>query len=533
MNLHGKNFIGGNLSGQGASTFQASNPASGETLQPRFHEASEAEVNLAVRSGEAAFAHSQVQPPDRIATFLDAIADQIFQLGDELIHRAQHETALPEARLIGERGRTISQIKMFAELIREGSWVEARIDTAMPDRKPLPKPDLRRQLIPIGPVIVFAASNFPLAFSVAGGDTISALAAGNPVVVKAHPAHPGTSELVAAAIEAAIRATGMPDGMFSMVHGVSHHAGLALVRHPAARAVAFTGSLQGGRALFDAAAARPEPIPVYAEMGSTNPVFILPDVLSKNSARIAQELFQSVTLGVGQFCTNPGLVFGLQNDLLTSFIAKTAELATAAAAGTMLYPALCSRFHEGLSRVRNLPGVRVAGEAPSGNAGQAGATVLVTDSRTFMQHQLLVEELFGPATLMVACASASEMEQIARALPGQLTATLHGTDADLQQHANLVAILRNKAGRLIFNAFPTGVEVCPSMHHGGPYPATTDAHFTSVGTAAITRFARPLCFQNFPDPALPPALRNKNERNLWRLVDGKMTREDLQPGPSK
>jgi NADP-dependent aldehyde dehydrogenase len=528
MDLSGKNFIGSNLSQEGGKTFSAKNPATGQELEPLFHEASESEIDRALTLAEKAFEEYRKQPPEKIAAFLERIADEIIGLGDELIQRANAETALPEARLTAERARTVGQIKMFAALVREGSWVEARIDRAMPDRKPIPKPDLRRKLVPIGPVVVFGASNFPFAFSVPGGDTASALAAGNPVVVKAHPAHPGTSELIARAILAAAKASQMPEGVFSMVHGVSHEVGLRLVRQAAAKAVSFTGSLKAGRALFDAAAARPEPIPVYAEMGSTNPIFILPGALKQNGNGIAEGLLQSVTLGVGQFCTNPGLVFGLGDKGLESFIEKAGQAAVSSPPGTMLYQGICERYHEGVERTRNIPGVRVVGQsAAAGNAGQASAMVLATDSKTFLQHEALSEELFGPSTLIVSCGSANELERIAKDLPGQLTATIHGTEDDLRAHRGLVSILEQKVGRLLFNGFSTGVEVCPSMHHGGPYPATTDAHFTSVGGAAIIRFARPICFQNFPDSSLPIELRNKNERGIWRLVDGEMTKGDV------
>jgi NADP-dependent aldehyde dehydrogenase len=478
---------------------------------------------------EQAFEEYRKQPPEKVAGFLEQIAQEIDLLGDELIQRANAETALPEARLTGERLRTVNQLKMFAQIVREGSWVEARIDRAMPDRKPIPKPDLRRKMVPIGPVVVFGASNFPFAFSVAGGDTASALAAGNPVVVKAHPAHPGTSELVARAILAAAKSSVMPEGVFSMLHGVSHDVSLRLVRHAATKAVGFTGSLNAGRALFDAAAARPEPIPVYAEMGSTNPVFILPGALKEKGGSIAEGLVQSVTLGVGQFCTNPGLVFGVADKSLESFIEKTGQVVASSLPGTMLYQGICERYHEGLERARNIAGVRIAGQSKAaGNEGQASAVVLATDSQTFFQNLALREELFGPSTLIVSCGSAEELEKIARDLPGQLTATIHGTEDDLRAHQKLVSILEQKVGRLLFNGFPTGVEVCPSMHHGGPYPATTDPHFTSVGGAAIVRFARPICFQNFPDAMLPVELRNKNERGIWRLVDGETTKGDLK-----
>ena len=527
MQLHGKNWIGGELSSQGAARFSAVNPVTGAELKPQFTEATEAETDRALELAEKAFEAYRAQPPERIAQFLEEIGNEIQGLGDELIQRANQETALPEARLVGERARTINQLKMFAGLVREGSWVEASIDRAIPDRKPAAKPALRRMLIPFGPIAVFGASNFPLAFSVAGGDTASALAAGNPVIVKAHPAHPGTSEFVAAAIASAAAKLQMPAGVFSMLHGTSYSVGLGLVRHPATRAVGFTGSLQGGRALFDAAAARSEPIPVHAEMGSKNPIFALPGAL-QNVGGIAEGLVQSVTLGVGQFCTNPGLVFGLESSNLSALIEAAATKAAAIPPGAMLYSGLCERFEQGLEHARAISGVRVAGQSTTAaKQGQAPAIILTTNGKTFFQNNLLHEELFGPSTLIVGCASAEELEQAARTLPGQLTATIHGTEEDLAAHQTMVSILQQKAGRLIFNGFPTGVEVCPSMHHGGPYPATTDVHFTSVGTAAIKRFARPICFQSFPQQALPPELQNRNVRNIWRIVEGQLTKDDL------
>ncbi|MDB6123572.1 MAG: aldehyde dehydrogenase, partial [Pedosphaera sp.] len=474
MALHGKNIIGGKLSASGTVTFTGVNASAAEKLTPVFHEATKEEVDQALKLAAKAFEDYQRQPAERIANFLDQIGEEIVKLGDELIQRANQETALPEARLLGERARTVGQLKLFANVVREGSWVEASIDRAMPDRKPLPKPDLRRMLIPIGPVVVFGASNFPLAFSVAGGDTASALAAGNPVVVKGHPAHPGTSELVARAVQAAAEITGMPTGVFSMMHGISHEIGLELVRHPLAKAVGFTGSLNAGRALFNAAAARPEPIPVYAEMGSTNPIFVLPGALKKNGTAIAEGLIQSVTMGVGQFCTNPGLVFGLKDETLKNFTDKAAQVAANVTPGTMLHQGICERFHSGLAQLQKISGVRVAGKSAAAEAdNRAAATVFTTDAQTFMKNETLREELFGPSTIIVEGDSAKELEEIARNLPGQLTATIYGTEEDLIQHRELVAILRGKVGRLIFNQFPTGVEVCASMQHGGPYPATT------------------------------------------------------------
>jgi alpha-ketoglutaric semialdehyde dehydrogenase len=529
MELHGKNLIGGKaVASANTKTFSGINATTGETLTPVFHEATPAEADQALALAEKAFEEYRAKSPEEVAQFLNRIAEELLKLDDQLIERANAETALPAQRLVGERTRTFNQFKMFAQLLGDGSWVEASIDRALPDRKPLPKPDLRRMLIPIGPVVAFGASNFPLAYSVGGVDTCSALAAGCPVVVKAHPAHPGTSELVGRAIQAAVEATGMPNGVFSMIHGVSTDIGLHLVKHPATRAVGFTGSLQGGRALFDAAAARPEPIPVFAEMGSTNPVFILPGALKQNGPALAEAFVQSVTLGVGQFCTNPGLAFGCHGDEWRAFVQKAGELAAAVAPGVMLHAGISSRFQSGAAKMAGVSGVNLAGKSSAEAAsGRASAMIFNTDAQTFRQQHALREEVFGPSSLLVNCGSRAELEAIARDLPGQLTATIHGTPEDLAEHATLVAILRNKVGRLIFNQFPTGVEVCPSMQHGGPYPATTDSRFGSVGALAIKRFVRPVCYQNFPDAALPPELRNKNERNIWRLVDGKWTRDGL------
>lgn len=333
--------------------------------------------------------------------------------------------------------------------------------------------------------------------------------------------------MVARAIQAAVTATQMPPGVFSLLHGRGHEAGMRLIRHAAIKAVGFTGSQRAGLALFRAAAARPEPIPVYAEMGSTNPIFVLPGVLRDGATTFAQGLLQSVTLGVGQFCTNPGLVFGLRSAEFDALAEAAGRLATASPPGTMLYPALCDHFRASLAEAEKLAGVRMLGKSSAAPAlGQVPAAVLATDAATFQTQAALREEMFGPSTLLVSCGSTEELKDLARSLPGQLTATIHGTAEDLARHRGLISILEEKAGRLLFNGFPTGVEVCPSMHHGGPYPATTDVHFTSVGTAAIKRFARPVCYQNFPDEALPVELRNQNARGIWRLIDGQLTKED-------
>lgn len=510
-------------------TYCAIDPNTGRGIEPAFCEASEADVDRAMRLASESFEAFSGREPSARAGFLRQIAQQIELLGDDLIDRANRETALGTERLRGERGRTMAQLRMFADLVEEGSWVGARIDRSIPDRKPTPKPDLRRMLIPIGPVAVFGASNFPLAFSVAGGDTASAFAAGCPVVVKAHPAHPGTSELVARAIQEAAKTAGMPAGIFSMLHGRGPEVGLALVSHPLTEAVGFTGSLRAGRALFDAAAARPRPIPVFAEMGSVNPVFVLPNALAERSGQIAQGLKQSVTLGVGQFCTKPGVVVGLGDEAMRRFGAEVSELMRSAPPGAMLHAAIHSQYLQGVRERSAVPGVRTSATSETPGAMQAVPTLFAANGDTFLANRRLGEELFGPSVVLVTASSRQQMLQIARAMEGHLTATLHGTPDDLREFRDLIGILCQKVGRLIFNGFPTGVEVCPSMQHGGPYPATTDARTTSVGTAAIERFVRPICYQNFPPEALPPELRDDNPRRIWRLIDGQWTREAVQP----
>jgi NADP-dependent aldehyde dehydrogenase len=525
--FHGKSFIAGVLCGDGARSFHAVSPLNGERLEPAFHEATEPDVDRALVLADTAFSTLRKLDASARAAFLEKIAEEILALGDDLLQRAHIETGLPLDRLTGERGRTVGQLRLFAEVVREGSWVDARIDTALPDRQPIPRPDLRRMLVPIGPVVVFGASNFPLAFSVAGGDTASALAAGCPVIVKAHPAHPGTSELVASAIVRAITACGLPDATFSMLHGgveLSH----ALVRHPLTRAVGFTGSQTAGRALFDTAAARPEPIPVFAEMSSVNPVFILPGALRERGAQIAEGLKNSVTMGVGQFCTKPGLVFAAGGPDLQAFAAEFAKKIESATPATMLHAGICKHYQQGADALAKVPGVTPLATSdldPDPARTQGGAAAFTTDLEDFLTRPELHHEVFGPAALLVDVPDAASFLRAAAALTGQLTATVHATPEDLAASADLLAILERKAGRLLINGFPTGVEVAPAMHHGGPYPATTDSRFTSVGTAAITRFARPVCWQNFPATALPAELQNENPRSLMRLVNGKLTRD--------
>lgn len=529
MQLTGSHFIGAERSAEGNETFHGQNPATREPLDPPYHEATADEIDRACELAGEAFEDFRRRPAGQRVALLDRIASEIETLGDALIERANQETALGVPRLTGERARTCNQLRMFARLVEEGSWVQARIDRALPDRKPLPRPDLRRMLIPIGPVVSFSASNFPLAISVAGNDLSSAYAAGCPVIVKAHPAHPGTSELVADAVVKAVHETGMHPGIFSMVHGRSHQVGLALVRDPAVQAVAFTGSNVAGNALFHEACRRPVPIPVFAEMGSVNPVFVLPGALRERGRQIAEGLKTSVTLGVGQFCTCPGLVLGLEGDATKTFAAAVAELIEASPPGTMLYDGIRRAFYKDAEAFAQVPGVKVAARAASADPSknQAPATLFATDVDTFLENEMLSREVFGPSTMLVTGKSKGELERVARSLDGHLTATVHGTAADLEEYRDLVSILETKVGRLIFNGYPTGIEPCNAVFHGGPYPATTDARTTSIGTTAVERFVRPICYQDFPQPALPPELRDDNPRKIWRLVDGQMTREPI------
>jgi 2,5-dioxopentanoate dehydrogenase len=463
----------------------------------------------------AAATGCQTPPVMERAAFLRRIGEEIEGLGEELLTVCSAETGLGRDRLAGERARTVNQLRMFASLIEEGSWIDARIDTAQPDRKPVPKPDVRRMLEPLGPVGVFAASNFPLAFSVAGGDTASALAAGCPVVVKAHPGHPRTSALVGDGIKRAANASGIGPGIFGLLSDQSIEIGVALVRHPAIKAIGFTGSFGGGTALLKAAAGREEPIPVFAEMGSLNPVFVLPHALAARRDQIAQGLADSVALGVGQFCTKPGFIAGISGKELETLAGQLGDLLSKKPAGQMLTEGILARFKKLIEERRSFV------------SAEGGAIFMVTDLSGLERTPELHEEVFGPATLLVKCPAEADLMTFARQLKGQLTATLHADEEDMVLAAQLAEILRGKAGRIIWNGYPTGVEVCPAMHHGGPYPATSDARFTSVGTAAIERFVHPTCYQNFPDSLLPVELQNRNARNIWRTLNGELTKADV------
>ncbi len=525
MELTGQNFVGNELSSEGKEVFNGVNPATEENLPTDFYEATINEIDKAITKAEQAFIVYSKKSGKEKALFLETIAKEILALGDDLLERCNKETGLPLARLTGERGRTVNQLKLFAELLKEGSWVEARIETAIPDRQPLPKPDIRSMYKALGPVGVFGASNFPLAFSVAGGDTASALAAGCTVIFKAHPAHPGTCELAASAIIKAVKKTNMPDGTFSMVHGRSTDVGMAIVNHPLIKAIGFTGSYKGGKAIYDAAVKRPEPIPVYAEMGSTNPVFILPGAMKDRKEEIAKGLAASVTLGVGQFCTNPGLVF-LEDSKETEEFQKSAmESFVSINAGTMLTSSIQNAYQNGTNNITSKQGVQLLAEGKTSDAvGEGRAYLFETNTDNFLSNENLEEEIFGPSTLIITADNNEKLLKAAHKLHGHLTITLHATKEDLENYKDLISVLERKAGRLIINGFPTGVEVCHSMVHGGPFPATTDSHTTSVGTLSINRFVRPISYQNFPDGLLPDELKNDNPLGIWRLVNGERKR---------
>ncbi|MBZ9780135.1 aldehyde dehydrogenase (NADP(+)) [Pseudomonas sp. REP124] len=522
---HRLNYIGGRTSGEGDVLLHSLDATTGEALPYAFYQATEAEVNAAALAAESAFVTYRHFLPEQRAAFLDAIAGELDALGEDFIANVCRETALPQGRIIGERARTSGQLRLFAQVLRRGDFLGARIDTALPERTPLPRPDLRQYRVGVGPVAVFGASNFPLAFSTAGGDTASALAAGCPVVFKAHSGHMVTADFVASAILRAAEKTGMPAGVFNLIHG--NGVGAGLVKHPAIQAVGFTGSLHGGRALCDMAAARPQPIPVFAEMSSINPVVMLPEALKTRSDDIASQLAASVVQGCGQFCTNPGLVIGIRSPEFERFLTALAARMADQASQTMLNAGTLKSYTKGVERLHAHDGIsHLAGQPQQGN--QAAPQLFKADARLLLTGDpLLQEEVFGPTTVVVEVADAAELQQVLASLHGQLTATLIAEPADLKAFAALVPLLERKAGRLLLNGYPTGVEVSDAMVHGGPYPATSDARGTSVGTLAIDRFLRPVCYQNYPDALLPPALKNANPLAIARLVDGVTTRDPL------
>ncbi|MGA2218859.1 MAG: aldehyde dehydrogenase (NADP(+)) [Terracidiphilus sp.] len=527
MELKGVSLIAGRSGAKTGAASRALNPATGERLEPEFFSATAEDVDAATNEAQDAVArYGALSVHDR-AAFLGAIADGLDAVTGELAERAQRESALPPARLQGEVKRASNQFRLFAELVEEGSWVAARIDTALPERKPAPRPDLRSMLRPLGPVAVFGASNFPIAFSVAGGDTASALAAGNPVVVKAHPAHPGTSEIAGRVIADCVHDCGLPTGVFSLLFDAGIEVGKALVEHPAIKAVGFTGSHAAGRALMNLAAARPDPIPCFAEMSSANPVFLLPRALRERGSQLAAGLFSSFTLGAGQFCTKPGLVFLPEQRESAAFLDAMRELTAGSAGFTLLTAGIAARYRSAIvdRQSDNEVEVRTAMEALGQCSAQAALMEVEIDR--FLADSTLSEEVFGPSTLVIRYGQRDAMLQAAEGLDGHLTATLLGSPEDLRENRDLIAILEAKAGRVIFNGFPTGVEVSHAMVHGGPYPATSDSRFTSVGSQAILRFARPVCYQGFPGEMLPAELRDGNPLGIMRLVNGTLTREPI------
>ena len=522
--ISGKNIIGNKLSKQGDVTYKTFNPKTNRETDFTFYEATSVEINEAVElASEAYKVYKDISGSEK-ANFLEAIALEIEALGDELIETYCKESGLPEGRARGERGRTMGQLRAFAALLKEGSWVEAVIEKGQPDREPMPKADIRKMLFPLGPVVVFGASNFPLAFSTAGGDTASALAAGCPVIVKSHPMHSGTGELVSSAIIKAAQKTGMPNGVFSNLNSRGFGVGQQLVKHPKIKAVGFTGSIHGGTALFKLANERDEPIPVFAEMGSINPVIILPSALEVDGDTWATKYASSINLGAGQFCTNPGLVLGIKGDQLDAFSKTLSQEILKLEPTAMLHPNIYAKYNEGKNELSGQDGVTVIADyIKETSANVARPTILKVSGAKFLMNTKLHKEVFGPFSVIVSCEDMAQLEEILNNLEGQLTGTILGNEKDLATYDSVVDALQSRVGRILFNGVPTGVEVCSSMVHGGPFPASTDARFTSVGTSAIKRWVRPVSFQDWPNKFLPKALQNENPLGIVRLEEGRYT----------
>ncbi|TMI75505.1 MAG: aldehyde dehydrogenase (NADP(+)) [Bacteroidetes bacterium] len=492
-----------------------------------YTDATSQEIDDVMQEAWIAFHLYRKLPLKQRAAFMRAIAKEMENLGDEILKIAAEETNLPEARLRNERTRTMFQLTSYADACERGDWLDVRIDTALPDRNP-PRVDIRKMLVPLGPVVVFGASNFPFAYSTAGGDTACAFAAGCPVIVKAHPAHAKTSEIVASAIFKAAAACNMPTGIFAHVHGAGNEVGETLVKHPLVKAVGFTGSFIGGKQLFDWANQRKEPIPVFAEMSSINPVFLLPEKINKSATDVAKLYASSITLGVGQFCTNPGLIIGMESDELQTFISALGTEIKNTSPGTMLHPGIFKNYVERRANSLAQEDVETVAVA-EGEAlfNQAAPTIASASGQAFLNNPVLHLEVFGPYSIVIRCKNEAEMLEVVDKLEGQLTATLMATENDIRSHEELVEKVKNICGRFILNGVPTGVEVCLSMQHGGPFPATSDSRFTSVGADGIRRFARPLAYQNWPDELLPDELKNTNPLGMWRTVNDKLTKDKI------
>jgi len=527
--MNGKNIIASTHVDANEKNLNAINPASGLAIEGDFFKAGKSLVEQALTSATEAFQTYKLLNKDLKAAFLNAVADEIAAITEELVKRAAEESGLPLPRLQGEVGRTTGQLRLFANLVAEGSWVNAIIETAQPDRQPLPKSDIRRMMIPIGPVVVFGASNFPLAFSVAGGDTASALASGCPVVVKAHPAHYGTSALVGEAIMKAVEKTNMPKGVFSMLYDDGYEIGAALVKHPLTKAVTFTGSFKGGMALLKLADEREIPIPVFAEMGSINPVIFLPEALENQAEQLAKKYAASISLGAGQFCTNPGLMLAIESPALTTFKKSLAEAIATIPSATMLTSGIADNYNRLAADVINSDKASILGISNLTNKdleNQSQALVAEISAAEFIKNPKFREEIFGPYSLLVVAKDLLELESAISSLDGQLTTTLMADKDELKNYSSLINKLTDKTGRIILNGVPTGVEVCASMQHGGPFPATNDSRFTSVGSTAVYRFVRPLAYQDWEQDLLPDELKDGNPLNIFRTVNQKLTKAD-------
>jgi NADP-dependent aldehyde dehydrogenase len=519
--ITGKNHIGNLLASTGKVKFKTFNPKENKENDVVFSEASEAEIEMAVELATAAFKEFRSISGIKKSEFLNQIANEIEALGDKLIKTYCSESGLPEGRAIGERGRTIFQFRTFANLVKEGSWVEATIDTADLNRTPIPKLDIRKMLIPIGPIVVFGASNFPLAYSTAGGDTAAAFAAGCPVIVKSHPMHAGTGELVASAIINAAEKTGMPNGVFSNLNSSGIEVGVTLVKDPKVKAVGFTGSVGGGRALYNLASQRPEPIPVFAEMGSVNPVIILPEAAKNKGKEWAKVYADSITLGSGQFCTNPGLILGIKGADLTNFVHKLSEEIVKIEPSCMLHPNIIGAYETKKRVMQKQEGLEtMASFSDEIDANFGRQAITTVEGATFLKNTALHQEVFGPFSMVVHCENVQQLEEIINNLEGQLTGTVLAENGELENYDKVISALQNRVGRIIFNGVPTGVEVCAAMVHGGPYPASTDSRFTAVGINSIKRWVRPFSFQSWPNNLLPDELKNENPLKIFRVIDG-------------
>lgn len=530
MKLNGHSWIAGRWSLDESQVFSGENPRTSERIDPAFYEASRDEIDEALAQASKVFDAYRKTSPEQRAELLLTFAREVAAAKEELIQRAGWETGLPAGKLEAEWKRVIWQAELFAKMVREQEWQRPICNLGNPFREGSPKPDVRQLLQPVGPVVVFGASNFPLAISVGGTDTVSALAAGCPVVVKAHPAHPGTSELVASCMIRALDQCHLPASVFSMIQGTSHETGAALVTHPETAAVAFTGSLRGGRALFDLASRRRCPIPFYGELGSVNPVFVLPDKLKREHGNFAKAFVQSLTMGVGQYCTNPGIVVLSNRNGIEELYREIEALVSQVEPQTMLHRGIKKAFDLGVKRWSKTQGVHLVASGIQEKdplANQAMTQVYATTFENFMQLEALREEVFGPASLIVVCEGDDEVLDLASSFGGQLTASIHGTAKDLLHVEPLLRVLERKVGRVIFDGFGTGIEVCEAMHHGGPYPASTHAGYTSIGHQSIYRFVKPVSYQNAPQTLLPKVLKSENPDGIQRFVDGIWTRESL------